>query len=150
MVKSIKVLPTIQNNYRSTCPVNYALETFGDKWSLLIIRDIVRHHKCYYSEFLNSEEQISTNILANRLNRLEQVGILKRTPDKSDKRKDKYKLTQKGIDLFPIMLEIILWATKYNSEVDEYYKTMLPLIKADKQTYINNRLEEISNFSNSD
>ena len=150
MVNVVKNLPTKKQNYRSTCPVNYALEMFGDKWSLLIIRDIVRYHKQTYGEFLNSDEKISTNILANRLSRLEYDGILTKTLDKKDKRKDIYKLTQKGVDLFPIMLEIILWSIKYNPEVDEYYKTILPLIGNDKQSYIRKRLEEISNFANLD
>ena len=150
MGNTIKNIPTKKQNYRSTCPVNYALEMFGDKWSLLIIRDIVRYHKCTYGEFLHSDEKISTNILADRLNRLEYVGILRKTLDKKDKRKDINKLTQKGVDLFPVMLEIILWAIKYNPELDEYYKTILPMIGNDKQAYITKRLDEISNFANSD
>ena len=137
MVKSEKVnLRMEQEQYRSDCPVNFALEIFGDKWSLLIIRDIIRYHKQTYGEFLSSDEKISSNILADRLQRFVQVGILKKTLDKNDKRRDIYKLTQKGIDLYPIMLEIILWGIKYNQEVDEYYRPMLPLVKIDKEGYI--------------
>jgi hypothetical protein len=68
-------------------------------------------------------------------------------PNQKDKRKDIYRLTQKGIDLYPIMLEMILWGIKYNPDTDEYYKTMLPLIKKGKQAYVKKRLREISDFA---
>ena len=151
MAISAKTLSkTMPLQYRSRCPVNFALETFGDMWSLLIIRDIIRYKKGTYGEFLASDEKISTNILADRLSRLVQVGILKKIPDQNDKRKDIYKLTQKGIDLYPMMLEIILWGVKYGTDIDEAYKTILPLIKKDKQVYIKGRLKEISDFANSE
>jgi len=103
MTRSAETLGrTIPHHYRSKCPVNFALETFGDTWSLLIIRDIIRFKKKTYSEFLNSNEKISTNILADRLTRLVEQGILRKVPDKADKRRDIYKLTQKGIDLYPL------------------------------------------------
>jgi DNA-binding HxlR family transcriptional regulator len=136
--------------YRSKCPVNLALETFGDMWSLLIVRDIIRFKKKTYGEFLSSDEKISTNILADRLSRLVQVGILKKMPDDNDRRKDIYKLTQKGIDLYPMMLEIILWGVKYGKDIDESYKTVLPLIRKNKQAYIKDRLKEISDFARAD
>jgi DNA-binding HxlR family transcriptional regulator len=152
MTTSAKVLGQKMRRaqYRSKCPVNFALETFGDMWSLLIVRDIIRFKKKTYGEFLNSDEKISTNILADRLSRLVQVGILRKMPDKSDKRKDIYKLTQKGIDLYPMMLEMILWGVKYGTDIDETYKTILPLIKKNKDAYIKERLKEISEFANSD
>ena len=151
MAVSAKTLSLMKDRtYRSNCPVNFALETFGDMWSLLIIRDIIGHKKSTYGEFLESDEKISTNILADRLSRLEQVGILKKTPDKNDRRKDRYKLTQKGIDLYPMILEMILWSVKYGKNLDEGYKTVLPLIKKDKQAYIKNMLQELSDFANSD
>ena len=85
MVKSEKdSSEKVQQRYRSTCPINYALETFGDKWSLLILRDIVRYRKRTYGEFLSSDEEIATNILVDRLIRLEQSGILRKLIDKTD------------------------------------------------------------------
>ncbi len=151
MTVSAKALSVMKNRqYRSTCPVNFALETFGDMWSLLIVRDIIGHKKSTYGEFLESDEKISTNILADRLSRLEQVGILRKIPDKNDRRRDRYKLTQKGTDLYPMILEMILWSAKYGKDIDESYKTILPLIKKDKQAYIKNMLQEISDFANSD
>jgi DNA-binding HxlR family transcriptional regulator len=149
MAVSAKLSKMMPVHYRSRCPVNFALETFGDMWSLLIIRDIIRFKKRTYGEFLNSDEKISTNILADRLSRLVQVGILRKKTDQDDKRKDIHKLTQKGIDLYPMLLEMILWGVKYNPNVDEYYKTVLPLIKKSKQAFIRKRLQEVSDFANS-
>jgi len=100
---------------RSHCPINFGLEAFGDKWSLLILRDIVFRGKKTYGEFLKSEEGIATNILAARLVTLEEQGILTKTPNPDDARKDLYVLTQKGLDLIPLLFEMILWSAKYDS-----------------------------------
>jgi DNA-binding HxlR family transcriptional regulator len=100
---------------RSDCPVNFMVEVFGDKWSLLIVRDSVFFGKKTYGDFLKSDERIATNILANRLALLEREGILNKTPHPTDKRKDEYILTEKGMDLVPIILEIVEWSAKYDS-----------------------------------
>ncbi|WP_369788086.1 winged helix-turn-helix transcriptional regulator [Rouxiella sp. WC2420] len=101
---------------RSHCAVNYGLEIFGDKWSLLIIRDIIFVGKKTYGEFKKSEEGIATNVLASRLSSLELQGILSKYPSPEDKRKDIYSLTEKGLELIPIVLNIILWSAKHDSE----------------------------------
>lgn len=101
---------------RSDCPINFALETFGDTWSLLIIRDLMFFGKTYYGDFFKSDEKIATNILADRLSRLEQVGIIRKIPNTKDKRQDAYRLSEKGIDLLPMLLEIIVWSAKYDSK----------------------------------
>jgi DNA-binding HxlR family transcriptional regulator len=98
---------------RSNCPVNFVLETFGDKWTLLIVRDIMFHGKNKYGEFLNSHEGISTNILAERLQRLEVNGVISKSVSE-DKRSATYQLTEKGKDLLPIMLEITAWSAKHD------------------------------------
>ncbi|HEX6280124.1 MAG TPA: helix-turn-helix domain-containing protein [Pyrinomonadaceae bacterium] len=100
------------HTYRSNCPVNFGLEAIGDRWSLLIIRDIVFWGKKTYSDFLRSDEQIATNILASRLASLEELDILTRVPDSADKRKDVYRLTAKGLDLIPLLVEIVSWSGK--------------------------------------
>lgn len=105
-------MPDPSSNYRSNCPVNFGLEAFGDRWSLLIIRDIVFWGKKTYGDFLRSDEQIATNILAARLASLEASGILKKHPHETDKRKDVYALTTRGLDLIPLMVEIISWSAK--------------------------------------
>ena len=103
-----------KEDFRSHCPVNYALETFGDKWSLLIVRDIVFAGKRTYGEFLRSEEGFATNILASRLAYLEEQGIVSKTPDSADRRKDLYSLTEKGLDLIPILISMIVWSAKHD------------------------------------
>jgi DNA-binding HxlR family transcriptional regulator len=107
---------TCQKDVRSHCAVNYGVEIFGDKWSLLIIRDIVFAGKKTYGEFLKSEEGIATNILAARLAFLEAQGILSRAPNPADKRKDFYTLTEKGLDLIPIVLTIVVWSAKHDAK----------------------------------
>jgi DNA-binding HxlR family transcriptional regulator len=99
---------------RSDCPVNFALEIFGDKWTFLIIRDLMFKGKHYYGEFLQMEEKIATNILADRLSLLEETGIISRTIDESHNSKKIYGLTPKGIDLLPVLTEVILWSAKHD------------------------------------
>lgn len=101
---------------RSNCPINFALESFGDTWSLLIVRDIVYFGKQTYGEFLDSDEAIATNILASRLAELEEKGILVKTPNAHDKRQELYRLTEKGLDLIPILLEMANWGAHHDSQ----------------------------------
>lgn len=103
---------------RSHCPINFSLESFGDKWSLLIIRDIIFKNKSYYGEFLDSEEKISTNILANRLSLLENEHIIRKAKDPANSAKYIYSLTEKGVELLPILLELIRWGAKHDSDTD--------------------------------
>ena len=103
---------------RSDCPLNFGLEIFGDRWSLLIIRDLMFFGKRYYNEFLLSAEEISTNILADRLTMLEKEKIIRKSRDKDHKQKLMYNLTQKGIDLVPVIIEIGLWSEKYASRLN--------------------------------
>lgn len=97
---------------RSDCPVNFVVETLGDKWSLVIIRDIIFWGKRTYGELLKSDEKISTNILADRLAYLEREGIIRKEPLETDKRKDLYVPTERGLDLIPVMIEMIAWSAK--------------------------------------
>jgi DNA-binding HxlR family transcriptional regulator len=98
---------------RSTCPISSTLDILGDKWTLLIIRDLMFKAKKTYGEFLQSEEKIATNILADRLLILEKNGIVEKRAFPGNKVKNLYRLTPKGIDLMPTLLEIILWGDKY-------------------------------------
>lgn len=98
---------------RSECPISNSLEIFGDKWSLLIIRDLIFYQKSTYGDFLKSDEKIATNILASRLLALEENGIIEKREHPDSKAKILYRLTNKGIDLLPIIFEIHLWAEKY-------------------------------------
>jgi DNA-binding HxlR family transcriptional regulator len=99
---------------RSDCPISYALDLFGDRWTLLVIRDILFKHKHHYSEFLESEEQIATNILADRLRKLEDAGMITRTKAARNAGGVTYTLTEKGLDLAPMLIEIILWSARHD------------------------------------
>lgn len=96
---------------RSDCPIHFALEAFGDSWTLLIVRDLMFKGRTTYTEFLRAEEGIATNILADRLVRLERDGIIERDQQRAS---GGYRLTAKGIDLLPIMLEVISWSAKHD------------------------------------
>jgi DNA-binding HxlR family transcriptional regulator len=98
---------------RSGCPISIALEIFGDPWSLLIVRDLLFKGLRTFKEFQGAGEGMATNILSDRLARLEAAGILRKDRDPSDARRVLYGLTTKGADLAPILVEIVLWSAKY-------------------------------------
>jgi len=144
-------MKAVNTKKRSSCPVNYAVEEFGDIWSLLIVRDILFFGKKTYGEFLSSREKISTNILADRLTQLLERGILEKKSDSKDGRKEIYKLTRKGRDLYPIMLQMILWSAKYdpNTPISKSYADFMrsnneKTVKAKiKEVYLKNRKSSI-------
>src|ERR1700686_335163 len=96
--------------WRSGCPLNASVEMLGDRWSLLILRDMMLRGYLSFKQLLESDEGIATNILAGRLRKLEKYGIISARPDPSDGRKVIYLLTRKGIDLAPVLTEMVLWA----------------------------------------
>lgn len=98
---------------RSTCPLNVSLEIFGDRWSLLVVRDLMFGGRRTFKEFLDSGEKIATNVLAERLQRLEANGIIERRRDADDARKVNYALTKKGIALAPVLVEMIIWGARH-------------------------------------
>jgi DNA-binding HxlR family transcriptional regulator len=98
---------------RSGCPLNASVEMLGDRWSLLILRDMMLRGYQTFNEFLHSDEKIATNILADRLRRLDTYGIISTERDPSDGRKMIYALTVKGMDLAPVLAEMVLWAAKH-------------------------------------
>lgn len=100
---------------RSACPISVALDVLGNKWTLLVIRDLVFAHKRHFRDFLASPESIASNVLANRLRTLEAQGIVSRRVDPDSARKVIYELTPKGIDLVPVLLELIRWGAKYDA-----------------------------------
>jgi DNA-binding HxlR family transcriptional regulator len=98
---------------RSDCPISCSLDIWGDKWSLLIIRNIMFHNMHRYGEFLQAPEKIATNILADRLVSLEHAGLISKEEHPESKAKFFYTLTRKGVDLLPVMVEISIWGNKY-------------------------------------
>jgi DNA-binding HxlR family transcriptional regulator len=129
---------------RSDCPINFSLETVGDRWSLLIIRDIVYFGKKTYSEFLESDEHIATNILADRLVHLEETGILIKKRHATDKRKEVYFLTDKGLDLIPILLDLALWGAKYDPQTGAP-RQWISMVKANRENIIKQVRETVQN-----
>ncbi len=120
---------------RSDCPINFGLELFGDRWTLLIIRDIMFKGKQYYGDFISSEEKIATNLLADRLQMLCDEGIICKRKDIHHKQKIVYKLTQKGIDLMPMLVELIMWSAKYDKH-SAVEKEFVKNYKKDRNTLI--------------
>lgn len=127
---------------RSDCPISCSLDIWGDKWSLLIIRDLLTAKECTYGDFLKSPEGIATNILASRLQVLEENKIIVKMEHPDSKAKVLYKLTPKGIDLLPIIIEISLWAEKYDS-IPEAQKKILLEVKKGKDVFIKKAIRDL-------
>ena len=105
---------------RSGCPINLTLEVVGDKWSLLIVRDMIFGNRRHFRELLTkSEEGIASNILADRLKRLVEQGIVSRADDPTHKQKGIYSLTQKGLELLPVLAQMAVWGRKYLPVTEE-------------------------------
>ena len=127
---------------RSECPISNSLDIFGDRWSLLILRDMMFYGKSTYGEFLKSDEKIATNILAARLLSLEENKIIEKLEHPDSKAKVLYKLTEKGIDLLPVIVEIQLWAEKYFT-IPESIKAVLEEGKKDKVGFVKANIERL-------
>ena len=119
--------------WRSACPLNASVEVLGDRWSLLIIRDMMLRGFRTYKEFLGSYERIATNILADRLRKLETHGIIASERDPSDGRKLIYSLTPKGLDLAPVLTEMVLWAAAHE---DVGNLALVRQMREDKEQFI--------------
>lgn len=107
-------MPAKKPSIRSHCPIGFALDLFGDKWTLLIVRDLLFKGKRRFGDFVDSEEGIATNILADRLTKLESHGLIVRVVDASGARSREYALTAKAVDLAPMLVEMILWSAKHD------------------------------------
>ncbi|TXI64766.1 MAG: transcriptional regulator [Flavobacterium sp.] len=131
-----------KNKKRSDCPISCTLDILGDKWSLLIIRDMMFRQKSTYGEFLKSEEKIATNILAARLQNLEENELIEKLEHPESKAKVLYKLTPKAIDLLPIIVEIHLWADKYFT-IPADIKAMINDAKKGKEAFIKTTTQQL-------
>jgi DNA-binding HxlR family transcriptional regulator len=118
---------------RSECPLNASVEMLGDRWSLLIIRDMMLRGARTYKEFLQCYEGIATNILADRLRKLIAYRIIRTEPDPSDGRKLTYRLTAKGIDLAPVLTEMVLWAAAHE---DTGNQALVEQMREDKEKFM--------------
>lgn len=123
------------NKFRDTgCPVAYALDTFGDRWTLIIIRDMLLKGYQTYGEFESGDEQIASNVLADRLRDLEAVGIVSKSRDPENRRRVLYRLTEKGADLTPVILEMIRWSGKYDPNTFAK-ETVLDRVRQDRESF---------------
>jgi DNA-binding HxlR family transcriptional regulator len=120
-------------NRRSGCPLNASVEMLGDRWSLLIIRDMMLRGFRYYKDFVKSYEGIATNILADRLRKLVAFGIIAAEQDPSDGRKLIYVLTAKGIGLAPVLTEMVLWAAAHERTENQ---ALVRQMKKDKEQFL--------------
>jgi DNA-binding HxlR family transcriptional regulator len=103
----------LKDEHRSACPINLSLEVFGDRWSLLILRDMMFEGKRHFRELLGSEEGISSNILADRLRKLVEEGMLTKSDDPTHKQKAIYSLAEKSIDLVPVFAQLGAWGSRH-------------------------------------
>jgi DNA-binding HxlR family transcriptional regulator len=118
---------------RSECPLNASVEMLGDRWSLLIIRDMMLRGFQTYKEFMECYEGIATNILADRLRKLVEYGIVATETDPTDGRKVLYVLTAKGIDLAPMLTEMVLWAAAHEKTGNQ---PLVRLMREDKEKFL--------------
>jgi len=118
---------------RSGCPLNASVEMLGDRWSLLIIRDMMLRGFHSYKEFLECYEGIATNILADRLQKLVAYGIITTENDPTDGRRVTYRLTEKGIDLAPVLTEMVLWAAAHEETGNQ---ALVRQMKEDKRKFL--------------
>lgn len=109
------------NKFRSSCLIASALDFIGDKWSLLIVRDMLLHEKKTFKEFVASDEKVATNLLSSRLKLLESLEVISKRKLSSNKKENIYLLTEKGIELTPLIMELVMWSDKY---VRKYNKDM--------------------------
>jgi DNA-binding HxlR family transcriptional regulator len=131
--------------HRSDCPISFSLDYLGDKWALLILRDLIFTEKSTYGEFLTSQEKIATNILADRLKMLEANGFITSTVSAEKKNKFIYNLTEKGIDLVPVITELMIWGSKY----DPYdAKDVIKKLRQDKEGTIKEIRKKLSSRIN--
>ena len=103
-----------QRSEKSSCPISYSLDLFGDRWTLLVLRDLILAGKSRFAEFQGSDEKIASNILSDRLRRLENCGFVKTGKDPSDARQKIYRATTKGLSLTPVLLEIAAWGASHD------------------------------------
>ena len=114
----------IIKNFRSSCLIASALDLIGDKWSLLIVRDMLMHQKKTFKEFASSDENVATNLLSSRLKLLESLAVISKRKLSTNKKENIYLLTEKGLALAPLIMELVIWSDnyvrKYNRKMNKY------------------------------
>ena len=123
------------------CPIAFALDVFGDRWSLLIVRDILFKRRRTYQDFLEAGEGIATNVLADRLKKLQMAGILTKKRGTADARTFEYELTARGLDLLPVLLEMLRWSAIHDPDTP-LTKAFARSIEDDRASVAAKMLEE--------
>jgi DNA-binding HxlR family transcriptional regulator len=137
--------------FRSICPVATGLDVLGDKWTLLILRDMMFFHKSTFNEFKAALELMPSKMLSNRLKKLEALGFLSRKKGEINKKNVHYILEEKGMETFPLMVEMALFTTEfyYNHLGDTYTGVVKTRMKNDKDNYINEMIGSYKSFKES-
>ncbi len=142
-----------ENNiaFRSLCPIATGLDVLGDKWTLIILRDMIFFHKKLFNEFKESLEKVPSKMLSNRLRKLEKIGFISRAKGEINKKSVYYTLEKKGLETLPLMVEIMLFTTKffYDHLGDTYTRDVKTKMKTDKDNYINNITTKYMQFQQS-
>jgi DNA-binding HxlR family transcriptional regulator len=125
---------TPSRSQRSGCPISIALETLGDSWTLLIVRDLMFKGRQTFKDFLDAEEGIASNILTERLQRLECASIVVKQRDTEDARRFIYRLTEKGMALAPVLVELVLWSARF--EQTDAPPAVVKLMRTDRDAFI--------------
>ena len=107
-----------KNRARSACPISFALEIFGDRWTLLVLRDVLLRSRHRYRDLLHGEEGIATNVLADRLKRLERRGLIHKQRDQADRRQLVYRPTRLAVSLVPMLIEMTVWGARHGAGTD--------------------------------
>ena len=134
--------------YRSLCPIATGLDIFGDKWTLLVLRDMLFHKKVFFNDLRDSLEGIPSKMLSNRLKKLECLGFISRNEGVLNKKNVYYLLEKKGIETLPFLVEMMLFTTKffYDDLGKTYTKDVTNRMAKDKETYIKEVIDEYNKF----
>jgi DNA-binding HxlR family transcriptional regulator len=134
--------------FRSLCPVATGLDILGDKWTLLILRDMIWGHKCLFSEFKESPEHMPSKMLSNRLKKLEELGFISKKDGIANKKSVYYLMEEKGIDAFPIMIEMAIFTSKHYIDYlgSTYTKEARGVMITNKKEYIADLVKQYKRF----
>lgn len=136
------------SEFRSLCPVATGLDILGDKWTLLILRDMIWGHKCLFSEFKESPEHMPSKMLSNRLKKLEELGFISKKVGIANKKSVYYLMEEKGIDAFPIMIEMAIFTSKHYIDYlgSTYTKEARGVMIKNKKEYIADLVKQYKRF----
>ena len=135
---------------KRTCAIALSIQILGDKWSLLILRDIILHKKSRFKEFTNSKEKIATNVLTNRLKTLYSEGLIEKLDPTGTKKSTRYLATEKGISSLPIILEMYMFSIQNIDEsvLDESQINIKKQVLSNRQLFEETKIKEYNIFSN--